>query len=164
MHVWTISRVWIHDNKKALGSFKTFPIKNKCALAIENSYIVELKRLYTHWELDAFLPEALKNCLVGGLRSETTKKKFLSEANLDFEKAVQIAYATETAEKDSLTFLSSETSVHIVEDTKSLKKSENRQKFQRKHAEECFRYGNNQYPSECRFKESKCFKCQKVSN
>lgn len=42
-----------------------------------------------------------------------------------------------------------------------MRKSENRKKFQRKHAEECFRCGNNHYPSECRFKESKCVKCQK---
>lgn len=53
------------------------------------------------------------------------------------------------------------TAVHNVEATKSVRKSENRKKFQRKHAEECFRCGNNHYPSECRFKESKCFKCQK---
>lgn len=67
----------------------------------------------------------------------------------------------ETAEKDTLTFLSSETAVQNVEATKSVRKSENRKKFQRKHAEECFRCGNNHYPSECRFKESKCFKCKK---
>lgn len=49
----------------------------------------------------------------------------------------------------------------IMEATKSVRKSENRKKFQKKHAEECFRCGNNHYFSECRFKESKCLKCQK---
>lgn len=46
----------------------------------------------------------------------------------------------ETAEKDTLTFLSSETAVQNVEATKSVRKSENRKKFQRKHAEECFQF------------------------
>lgn len=52
----------------------------------------------------------------------------LSGANLDFDKAVQIAHAMETAEKDTLTFLSSDTAVHNVEATKSVKKSENQKK------------------------------------
>lgn len=45
----------------------------------------------------------------------TTQKKLLSEANLDFYSAVQISHAMETAEKDILIFLSSETAVHNVE-------------------------------------------------
>lgn len=126
--------------------------------------MVELKRLSTHGEFGAFLLEALRDRLVCGLRSETTQKKLLSEANLDFDKAVQISHAMETAVKDTLTFLSLETVVHNVEATKSVRKSENRKKFQRKHAEECFRCGNTHYPSECIFKESKCFKCQKTGH
>lgn len=126
-----------------------------------NLYVVELKILSIHCEFGAFLPEALRDRLVCGLRSETTQKKLFSETNLDFDKAVQISHAKETAEKDTLAFFSSETAAHNVEATKSVRKLENRKKFQKKHAEECFRCGNNHYSSECRFKESKCLKCQK---
>lgn len=69
-----------------------------------NSYVVELRRLSIHCEFGAFLPEALRDRLVCGFRSDTTQKKLLSEANLDFDKAVQISHAMETAEKDTLTF------------------------------------------------------------
>lgn len=40
-----------------------------------NSYVVELKRQSTHCEFGAFLPEAIRDSLVCGLRSETTQKK-----------------------------------------------------------------------------------------
>lgn len=77
-----------------------------------NLYVVELKILSIHCEFGAFLPEALRDRLVCGLRSETTQKKLFSEANLDFDKAVQISHAKETAEKDILAFFSSETAAH----------------------------------------------------
>lgn len=67
----------------------------------------------------------------------------------------------EIVEKDILIFLSLEIVVQNVEVIKLVRKLENCKKFQRKYVEECFRCGNNYYFSECRFKESKCFKCKK---
>ncbi|XP_062589261.1 uncharacterized protein K02A2.6-like [Saccostrea cucullata] len=114
------------------------------------SYVIELKRLSTHCEFGEFLPEALRvrDRLVCGLRSEAIQKKLLSETELDFDKAVKIAYAMETAEKDTLAFLTPDPGIHSVETKYSGRKSENRKKFQRQYSEECYRCGNNHNPKE----------------
>ncbi|XP_062614634.1 uncharacterized protein K02A2.6-like [Saccostrea cucullata] len=70
----------------------------------------------------------------------------------------------ETAEKDTLAFLTPDPGIHSVETKYSGRKSENRKKFQRQYSEECYRCGNNHNPKECKFKDSKCFKCQKIGH
>jgi hypothetical protein len=69
-----------------------------------NEYVFELKKLSSFCEFGEFLKEALRDTLVCGLKSEAIQKKLLSERDLDFDGAVRIATAMETAEKDTLSF------------------------------------------------------------
>ena len=62
------------------------------------------------------MAEALRDHFVCGLANEGIQKRLLSEANLDFEKAVQIAQGMEAAQKSSQDVKVSEVPVQKVKD------------------------------------------------
>uniref|UniRef100_H3AEX9 CCHC-type domain-containing protein n=1 Tax=Latimeria chalumnae TaxID=7897 RepID=H3AEX9_LATCH len=64
-------------------------------------YIVALKQFSTNCEFGAFLNEALRGRFVCGLKSESMQIKLLSEKDLTFQSASEIALAMELASKSS---------------------------------------------------------------
>ena len=64
-------------------------------------YVAELRRLATHCAFEAYLEEALRDRLVCDLRSESTQKRLLSEANLTLPRAVEVAQSMEVAHKNA---------------------------------------------------------------
>ena len=141
-------------------------------------YVVQLKKLTTYCEFKAFLNEALRNRLVCGLKSETIQKKLLSEADLDFDKAVKISTAMETAEKDTQTFTGSDSTINFTKARASGmshfkgKPSNHSKGFQApsgkgshsSYSANCYRCGEAHAPDKCKFKTTKCFKCGKVGH
>ena len=65
-----------------------------------NSYVAQLSQLTEHCEFGGFLNDALRDKFVLGLQSEATQKRLLSEKNLTYQKAIDIAVAMEVAAKD----------------------------------------------------------------
>jgi len=61
-------------------------------------YVAVLKNLSVHCEFGSNLNDYLRDRLVSGIRSESTKQKLLSEVDLTFDKAVKIISAIEAAE------------------------------------------------------------------
>ena len=59
--------------------------------------MAELRKLADKCVFGAYLPEALRDCLVCGLRSEAIQRRLLSKEDLDFDKAYSIAHRMETA-------------------------------------------------------------------
>ncbi|XP_046671055.1 uncharacterized protein LOC124361066 [Homalodisca vitripennis] len=66
-------------------------------------YIAQLKNLFKYCEFGASLKDYLRDRLICGIRSESTKQRLLSEANLTFDKAVQLTSQIEIAEKSAAT-------------------------------------------------------------
>ena len=64
-------------------------------------FAAELRRLSTHCEFGTYLDEALRDRFVCGLGSETTQKRLLTESELTFAKAVEIAHSMEAAAKNA---------------------------------------------------------------
>ena len=62
-------------------------------------FVAELKRLATHCAFGDNFNEALRDRLVCGLRNQGTQKRLLSEQDLTFQKAIDIARGVESAEK-----------------------------------------------------------------
>ena len=56
-----------------------------------SEYVAELQKLSTHCEFGEYLNEALRDCLVCGLRSEAIQFCLLSETDLTFSLALEIA-------------------------------------------------------------------------
>ncbi len=83
-----------------------------------NEYANKLKRLAVHCNFGQYLQRALRDQFVGGVRSQSTRKKRLSE-DRTFEQALKVAQADELADKESKQLLQntereSEKSVHGI--------------------------------------------------
>ncbi|KAL5502089.1 hypothetical protein EMCRGX_G008807, partial [Ephydatia muelleri] len=116
-------------------------------------YVAELKRLAGTCEFGAFLVEALRDRFVCGLANEGILRRLLSEANLDFEKAVQIARGMEAAQESSQEVKVSEVPVQKVQDYGSSPAQRGRV---------CWHCGKKEHQSEhCRFKNAVCYRCHK---
>ena len=64
-------------------------------------YVAGLRLLTRHCEFGAYLDDALRDRFVCGLRSETIQKKLLTETDLTFQRAVEIARTMETAAENA---------------------------------------------------------------
>ena len=116
-------------------------------------YVAELKRLAGTCAFGAFLAEALRDRFVCGLANESIQRRLLSEPELDFEKAVQIARGIEAAQKSSQVVKVSEGQVQKVQDYGSSRAQG---------GQGCWRCGKGGHQAEhCRFKNAVCYRCQK---
>ena len=64
-------------------------------------YTVALKKLSMHCVFETFLNEALRDRLICGFAKEATQKRPLTEAELMFKKACEIAQAMEISDKNA---------------------------------------------------------------
>ena len=64
-------------------------------------YVACLQKMTERCEFGASLTDTLRDRLVTGMRNETIQRRLLSEANLTFARAVEIADTAEKAEKDA---------------------------------------------------------------
>ena len=110
------------------------------------SYIVTLKNLSSTCEFGAFLPEALRNRLVCGMKDVPIQTKLLSERDLTFEKAKDLAMSMEMARSD----------------LKLMSGAESDQRIHNVHYKhlKCYRCGDNHMIKDCKMKSVKCFKCK----
>ena len=140
----------------------------------ENESVIEyanrLKHLAVHCNFGAFLPRALRDQFVGGVRNPTTKTKLLSE-DRTFDRAVQIAVADEAAQKEAK-LLHTPHTVNYTKETFSQKKTSfnkasnysNGQQRQT-NAKECYRCGDKDHLADkCKHRSTKCLYCSKVGH
>ena len=110
-------------------------------------YVAELCKLTTNCDFGGYLKEVLRDHFICGLHSKTTQKWHLTEAELNFQCAVEIAQAFEAVEKKSEQFKK----VDHVEVNKLTHNSK-----------PCYRCGTQGHtPFTCHFKEKLCRKCGK---
>ena len=64
-------------------------------------FVAQLKSLATHCVFEGHLDQALRDRLVCGLRNQGMQKRLLSETDLNFQKAIEIAKGMESAEKST---------------------------------------------------------------
>ena len=107
-------------------------------------YVAELQRLSMDCDFGDFLKPALRDRLVCGLKNESAQKKLLTEANLTFTRAVEIAEGNEAAEASTQEF------------------NKGNPASVRRMTQPCYRCGrHNHTPDECRFKDATCHVCKK---
>ena len=76
-------------------------------------FVAELRRLSAYCEFGD-LDDALRDRLVCGLRNESIQKRLLSEANLTYQRAMELAQGMEAAEQNSRSLKSTEPAKKIV--------------------------------------------------
>ena len=126
-------------------------------------YVARLKKASERCQFKEFLEEALRDRFVCGLRSSEIQRKLLSEEELKFIKAVEIARACEAAEKQASTFThGAAPSSHKIN---VIPRKEFGERGERKPAPKpCFRCGENHSPQTCRFKDQQCRNCSKTGH
>lgn len=143
-----------------------------------NQFCAKLKAAARYCEFAGELNDHLRNQFVWGVANETIKKKLLSEKQLTYEKAVQIADATEIVIKDAAGMSSRGSSINVVREARDLRRKNfpagnsalgNSDKGKSKtnnnsnnNNKNCFRCsGLNHSPANCRFIEYMCNICSK---
>ncbi|CAG2249536.1 unnamed protein product [Mytilus edulis] len=106
------------------------------------TFIAALRSLTEHCNYGDTLNAMLRDRLVVGIKSDRIQRRLLAEPNLTFEKALEIATAMETAEKNAQD-IQAKTTLEIPKQG------------------DCYRCGGNHLAAECRFKDAKCHSCKK---
>ncbi len=101
----------------------------------------------------------LRDRLVCGIAQESIQKRLLSEADLTFKRAVEIAVAMETAARDAVE-LRSGVKMSVNKVTTAGKPRKTMQKV-----ELCYRCDRGGHKAnQCRFKTEICRKCNKIGH
>ncbi|XP_056089857.1 uncharacterized protein LOC130069774 [Rhinichthys klamathensis goyatoka] len=120
-------------------------------------YVAVLRKLAHDCNYGEKLTEMLRDRLVCGINDDRIQRRLLAEADLTFEKALKVAQAMETANKDvrDLQAKRSETSMSMRVHKTSVKQDESQSRA-------CYRCGSLQHlANECRFVSEKCHQCGK---
>lgn len=151
-------------------------------------YVAELRKLAEYCEYGTTLSDMLRDRLVCGIRDSAVQRRLLQQQDLTFDKAMDIAVACETADKDSkrlnLSNLSTapdkDNQIRKVKDNpyttpsapkrvdngrrgKPFNKRGKRQgtQYSPQTKEECYRCGGEHNSSSCQYKEYLCNYCGK---
>uniref|UniRef100_A0A8C9TFI9 ribonuclease H n=1 Tax=Scleropages formosus TaxID=113540 RepID=A0A8C9TFI9_SCLFO len=124
------------------------------------AHVAELKKLSEHCQFGDGLSDALRDRLVCGILQESIQKRLLTESDLTFKRAVEIAVAMETAARDAVE-LRSRVKIMSVNKVTTVCKL----KGTVQNAELCYRCGKGWHKAnQCRFKTETCRKCNKVGH
>lgn len=135
------------------------------------SFVANFKTASQHCNFGAFLPECLRDRLVCGLSSQAIKRKLLSEDNLTFERAYEIALSMELAEYQVKSMDSDISKVEGNIDKLSFRRRQSdkstdakvtwRKPNQSQEWKSCFRCTRRHDPNSCPAKNWECFTCNR---
>ncbi|CAG2222283.1 unnamed protein product [Mytilus edulis] len=98
----------------------------------------------------------LRDRLVVGIKSDRIQRRLLAEPNLTFEKALEIATAMETAEKNAQDIQASGTNGTFQKQINKVSKSYTRNNSGNSKQGDCYRCGGNHLAAECRTCKRQC--------
>ncbi|UYV80805.1 K02A2.6-like, partial [Cordylochernes scorpioides] len=134
------------------------------------TYIAELRRLSENCEF-VDLDDRLRDRLLCGLKKESLVKRLLSEKDLTFEKAIDIALCDESASANASVLMETTPDVNILrkasraEPPKFKSGKVNFKEFKKMNNKIiCIRCKGNHMPNVCKFRNAKCFKCGKIGH
>uniref|UniRef100_A0A3P9C9M9 Retrotransposon gag domain-containing protein n=1 Tax=Maylandia zebra TaxID=106582 RepID=A0A3P9C9M9_9CICH len=78
-----------------------------------SDYVVALRQLSATCDFGQYLDEALRDRFVSGLRSDAVQRKLLSEKDLTFPRACEIAVSMELASKNTMEFSGRQDPHHV---------------------------------------------------
>lgn len=166
-----IASLKTHFKPKVILVYERFKFYNRSQGTDESiaDFVAGLKAFAHTCQFGTSLNEMLRDRLICGIRSENTQRALLTDADLTFAKAVEIATAREAAARDvqAMSHPNQNLNVHAVSSFKYSKykpspgKSTKNAQNATKPFKPCSGCGSNHWRSECPFKDAICFGCEK---
>ena len=139
------------------------------------TYLAALRAIAEYCEYGETLKEMLRDRLVCGVLNEGIQKRLLSEKNLTYDRAVELAVSIESAERDTKQIKSSTngTKPPAPKEVLHMKKppqgslslppggTPTDPPKSDKHKVTCYRCGGNHLAPACKFKDTQCNYCKK---
>ena len=108
------------------------------------------------------MEDMLRDRLVCGINNHQIQERLLAEPDLKYQKAVELALAIESASKNVGDLHMTKTNANLVRSTEYVDKvTQGKHALLGKKNQECYRCGEDHEASSCKFKEAKCYSCQK---
>ncbi|XP_043917844.1 uncharacterized protein K02A2.6-like [Protopterus annectens] len=155
-----------HYNPKPSEIVQRFKLNSRTRMANETvmEYVAVLRELAQHCNYGDRLTEMLRDRLVCGIADDRIQRRLLAEPELSFEKALKLAQAIETANKDirdlqprAIEGVGSRSATPLP-----VHKVVMEHKLQRKSSQyACYRCGGEHLARNCRFLNEKCHACGK---
>lgn len=124
-------------------------------------YVAELRRLAQDCNYGNTLQQRLRDRIVCGINEDRIQRRLLSEADLTFEKALSIAVASETANKNAQEIQSQGATAKCFK----MDKKPQEAYAHREPTKECYRCKGTQHEAaDCKFKQEKCHACGKIGH
>ena len=126
------------------------------------TYVAALRELAQHCEFKETLSDMLRDRLVCGVNHKGITNRLLAEKDLTFDKALELAQAMESAERDTQHLQSTQQQPQDVHHSAVPQKTPKNQSAPRGVPQmPCYRCGGNHPPTRCKFKEAVCHACKK---
>ncbi|XP_039887198.1 uncharacterized protein K02A2.6-like [Simochromis diagramma] len=124
-------------------------------------YVAELRRLAQDCNYGNTLQQMLRDRIVCGIKDDRIQRRLLSEIDLTFDKALSIAVAMETANKNAQDLQTSGASAKCF----SLTRGQQESRTFKAENKECYRCkGTKHTAADCKYKQEKCHACGKVGH
>ena len=155
----------VEDDNKQRAILERFKLHNRERREDESitGYIAELRKLSEHYNFGKTLENMIRDRLVCGVKNESIQRRLLSKPELTHKKAVEIAVALETSAKQ-VKSLDAKNDIEGRPLTNVNKVNETQRSGVTDRQNDCYRCGGKHRTSSCRFRESRCFKCQKLGH
>ena len=127
-------------------------------------YAAVKHRLATHCKFGAYLPQALRDAFVFGIRDQKLRQQLLGVDELTYEKARDMALAGEAAAKKSKEMHVGRAGTPPAAVQRVHRQGQSRHRGTPPHnqqSNECYRCGGKHKAPECRFKDAVCHFCKK---
>ncbi|CAC5414672.1 unnamed protein product [Mytilus coruscus] len=111
-----------------------------------SQFVAELRQIAAHCEYKTTLGDMLRDRLVFRIKEDRIRRRLLAEPGLTFKKAMEVATAMETAAKNAQDLQ--------VQEPKPVHTVTVRNK-------ECYRCGGSHNARDCKWKDAKCYVCDK---
>ena len=158
-----------HFNPKPSVIVQRFRLNSRNRRAGESvaQYLSELQRLSEHCQYGTVLNDMLRNRLLAGIANERMQRRLLSEKDLTFARARELALSIETAEQNAEEMRPSmpPSLVPVKESVNRATAVVNTKPGKGLPLKPCYRCAREDHlPSDCPFKLAICFGCRKVGH